>query len=508
MPLKPAEIPISLAAAATAVVLAVSACSAEDGIDGVDGGAAGAGALAGTAGTGGTPSAGGALGAGAPGGNAGASAGGTSAAGGAGAPAGGAAPLPATCAEAAAGYVIEKTALDPALTPPAAMGGGNRSALQLPVAADATSTFVGLTRAEGGVNASVVAIVGGATITTPGAVTGGVVATKDGVAILLFDPNAATGERTWAAVRRVRLDGTQIFQTDLFRSANLTDEDTKGAPEGGRLGYLAATDQVVAYFGHTQRYDDGVRHQGGYLATLDASGAQTVLNGWFGSHNLDRRLLVGDAAASVIGLGDAYPEGIFFSVLGARPQPVVLYPLAAAGNGATNGQLGGMVDVGSEILLPFITNRSVPQDLDAGTWPDIDDTISQQIRDAAGNGTDVGLLRLPKSEMNPRMALTATWLEVARPEGVRLERLKSARYGAGSLTLLAWAEASGSGRQAALSYFTMVIDPSGAVCQPKTALPADAAFTAADDIVRRPDGSIVWASPVAAGLQLVTLRPR
>ena len=39
----------------------------------------------------------------------------------------------------------------------------------------------------------------------------------------------------------------------------------------------------MAYFGHTQRYDDGVRHQGGYLATVDASGAQDLIDGWFGS---------------------------------------------------------------------------------------------------------------------------------------------------------------------------------------------------------------------------------
>jgi hypothetical protein len=299
-----------------------------------------------------------------------------------------------------------------------------------------------------------------------------------------------------------------VFQTDLFRSANLTAEGTKGAPDGGRLGYLPSTDQVVVYFGHTQMYDDGVRHQGGYLATLDAAGVQTVHDGWFGSHNLDRRLLVDDSSAAVIGLGDAYPEGIFFSFLSSRPRPVVLYPLAAAGNGATNGQLGGMVDLGTEIVMPFVTNRSIPQDLDAGTWPDIDETISQQIRDAAANGTDLGLLRLPKNGMNPSAPLTAAWLDVARAEGTRFERLKAARYGSGKLILLGWAEATGGSRNATFQYFTTIIDAAGAVCQPKTALPADAAFTAADDIVRRADGSIVWASPGTSGIQLITLRPR
>jgi hypothetical protein len=353
----------------------------------------------------------------------------------------------------------------------------------------------------------VIAPVGGAAITVPDAVNAGITVTNDGLALLLFDPNTSVDARAWAAVRRVRADGSEVFQTDLFRSPNLDDVGTKGAPSTSRLGYVSGTDQVVAYFAHTQRYDDGVRHQGGYLATLDASGEQTVLSGWFGSHNLDQRLLTDAQGGAVLGLGDAYPEGIFFSFLEARPDTEVLYALASAGNGATNGQLGGMVDLGDEILLPFITNRSIPQDLDAGTWPDIDDTIAQQIRDAAATGTDMGLLRVPKTGMNPDAELEATWLAPAPAMGARLESLKAARYGEGNMILLAWAESTGSNRQATRQYFTMVVDREGAVCQPKTPLAAEFSFTSGDDILRRSDGAIVWATLQGSAVSLVTLTP-
>jgi hypothetical protein len=166
-----------------------------------------------------------------------------------------------------------------------------------------------------------------------------------------------------------------------------------------------------------------------------------------------------------------------------------------------------MVDLGSQIAIAFITNRSIPQDLDAGTWPNIDDAIAQQIRDAAANGTDLGLMQLPKSGTNPSAQLTPVWLDAARPSGARLERLKAVRYGSGNLLLLAWAEATGTTRTPVRQYFTMVVDSAGAVCQPKTPLAEEFALPAADDIVRGPDGSIVWANISGQTIRVVTLTP-
>jgi len=314
-------------------------------------------------------------------------------------------------------------------------------------------------------------------------------------------------QRRWAAVKRLRADGSEIFSVDMFRSANLDDVDTKGAPRTSRLRYVAENDEIVAYFSHTQRYDDGVRHQGGFVGRVSGAGTLEVLDDWWGSHNLDQRLVQEGSSIALVGLGDAFPEGIFYGLAAPRMRTTVIYPLASSGNGATNGQLGGIVDLGDVFLVPFVTNRSVPQDLDAGAWPDIDPAVSMQIREAAANGTDVGILRVPKSGTLPMAGLTATWIEIQRGTNARIQRLKSARYGDGGLTLLAWAEGVGTGRNPMLSYFTMVIDQQGAVCQPRTPLDGKFAFTAGDDIVRGPDGKLVWANVQGTTIQVVTLTP-
>ena len=504
-----------------------TACAADDaqpqtsdnsgGSAGVGGGASGSGGTglasgAGGSGTGGSGADSGTGGSGT-GGSAGSGAGGAAGTGGSGVSgsagsSGGTGPVTVTCAEAAAAYTLSVTPFATNLVPYSASSSwGSSLAAQRPVSVHDDRLYVGFTSEVGDARSAVAVGEDGSTLTVPDAVLGGIAATSDGAAMLLFDPNTSVDARTWAAVVRFEADGTQTYLTDLFRSPNLEDVDTKGAPGSGRLGYVVSSDEVIAYFGHTQRYDDGVRHQGGYLASLDASGTQQLLSGWFGSHNLDQRLFTEASGAAVLGLGDAYPEGIFFSFVNDRPRTTVLYALAAAGNGATNGQLGGVVDLDDELLVPFITNDSIPQDLDAGTWPDIDETIADQIREAAANGTDLGFLLVPKNGSNPEGALEATFVDTALPEGARLERLKAAGYGSGDLVLLAWAETTGGSRNGTSQYFTMIIDRAGAVCQPKTPLAAELAFSNGDDIVRRPNGAIVWSVVKDGVVSLVTLTP-
>jgi hypothetical protein len=289
----------------------------------------------------------------------------------------------------------------------------------------------------------------------------------------------------------------------LFRSANLTDDGTNGAPGTSRFAYLPGTDELLAYFGHT-RMIQGVRHQGGYLATVDASGAQSVIDDWWGSHNLDQRVSVDDAFTGLLGLGDAYPKGIFYSPL-TNARTDVIYTLAGNGQGTVNGQLGGMVDFDDAIVLPFLTNDSISQTLTPGDWPDIDPTISDQIVAAADDQNLLGLLSTPKARQQAE--LVPIWVDTQLTSGAHLDTLKSARYGTGNLILLAWAEVTGTGRDTTRSYFTMVVDRSGAICQPKIPLDAANAFTSGDDIVRRADGSIVWASTSGGGITLVTLTP-
>jgi hypothetical protein len=431
--------------------------------------------------------------------------------GGAGGAAGGAPMLPASCAAAADAYTVTSTMLDASFVvadETRSWGGGLP---RTPVAVEPVSgeVFVGFTRADG--DARAVVIAGESALEEPvvfdGSTVGGIAVTKDGFAALLFDPNEDVDARMWARVERVfpGSGATAAVSTDLFNSPNLDDEGTKGAPTTARFAYVAQNDQLVAYFGHTQRYDDGVRHQGGYLATIDAAGDQELLEGWFGSHNLDQRMLVDGDRVAVLGLGDAFPKGIFFSFIDdARTN--VIYRLAADGVGTTNGQLGGMVDLGDRIALPFITNRSVAQDLDAGEWPDIDEAISMQIRDAAEAGTDMGILFAPKASL-PDGDLEPTWLDPQVTAGARLASLKSVQYGDGELMLLAWVELTGEGRNPTATYFTMIVDSDGTVCQPKTELAASFAFNAGDDLVRKPDGRIAWANVQNDQVQIITLTP-
>jgi hypothetical protein len=50
-------------------------------------------------------------------------------------------------------------------------------------------------------------------------------------------------------------------------------------------------------------------------------------------------------------------------------------------------------------------------------------------------------------------------------------------------------------------------DRDGSVCQPKMPLAAEFAFTSGDEIVRRSDGTIVWATLQGSAVSLVTLTP-
>ncbi|MDH5672922.1 MAG: hypothetical protein OEZ06_12280 [Myxococcales bacterium] len=414
---------------------------------------------------------------------------------------------PASCADAALAYQLETTPLDSSFAPaaPAQVWSGEVAHTPVAVAADGT-VYVGFNVAGGGAMIVRSDAPAGGGFSLPDAAMGALAATADGVAALLFDPNPTVDSRTWATVVRLGSDGSPVFQSDLFRSPNLDDVDTKGGAASGVLAYIAETDTLVPYLGHTQRYDDGVRHQGGYLATIDASGNQSVISGWFGSHNLSQRILVDGARVVTLGLGDAFPKGIFLNYAeGARLQPQVIYRLAADGVGSANAKLGGMVDLGSDIALPFITNLSISQDLDAGAWPNTDEAISMQIRDAAANGTDLGLLLAPKGA-TPGAELAPSWIDLTPSPGARLSRLRSAPYGA-DMILLGWAELTGSEWNPTATFFTMVVDSSGAICQPATQLPAGHGWASGDDIKALPDGSITWANAEGGGIQLVRLVP-
>jgi hypothetical protein len=412
-------------------------------------------------------------------------------------------------------YALTSNKLPASLVPALNTGGWGEAPAGLPLGVDpATSrVYVGFTvKTASSYSANIVAEDGTGLITVPDAIDGGIAVTPNGFGILLFDPASSQAERKWAAVARLGTDGSRQYSTDLFRSANLTDENTKGEPSTSRLVYVAAADQLLAYFGHTMMVS-GTRHQGGYLAMVNAAGTQTVLSSWFGSHNLDQRALADGQKAAVLGLGDAYPRGIIFAAVSATSKPGQgnsIYPLAANGVGAANGQLGGIQDGGDVYVIPFVTNRSLAQDFSAGEWPNTDQTKSDQIAAAAAYGTDLGLLRMSKTTAAPSGGLTATWLDAKRGAELGVDtaisQLKSARY-CGGYYLLAWKETSTASGSKTSGFFTLVVDGNGTVIQPKARLPTGYDFMAGDDFVTRPDGRISWSNYVGNQITVVTLTP-
>lgn len=417
--------------------------------------------------------------------------------------------LPASCSAAASPYTVSATTLDQSVVPvqvPNYWGGTGTPEMRAMVAVDSMNkVYAGVIEQNGSSYSTVIAAEGSTAanmITLPDAILGGLAVTSDGFGALLYDPKTVD-QRLWAQVKRLALDGTEKFSTDLFRSANLTDDMTRGNPARGRLGYLSGTDELVAYFGHMQMLQ-GNRHQGGYVAKLSASGTQTVLNGWFGSHNIDQRLTVDGTRVALLGLGDAYPVGFFFSFLESLNTNVI-YTVAGNGQGDANGKIGGMFALSDVIVASFVTDRSISQTLSAGTWPNLDQTIASQIAQGAVNGTDVGLLLIPKTALSSGN-LTPIWVNVAPSSGAQIGYLKSAQYGSSDLILLAWAELTGSQFAPTAAYYTMVVDRTGATCQPKQSL--DPMYGLGyDDIVRRPDGAIVWANGQGGRAHIVTLSP-
>jgi hypothetical protein len=419
---------------------------------------------------------------------------------------------PVSCAQPLGPYKVTASMLDASFVPAAAgnnWGGAGDQDVRTMVAVDPATNkvYVGWSQSDGQALASMIAAEGGAAsaaIKIPNSVLGGLAVTKDGLGALLYDPNPSVDQRLWAAVKRVSFTGDAKFSTDLFRSANLTDDMTKGNPARGRLSYIENTDVLVAYFGHMQLLQ-GVRHQGGYFATLSASGAQTVLSGWFGSHNLDQRLLIDGTHAAALSLGDAYPKGFYFS-FSERPQTKVIYTVAVSGDGAANGQVGGLTVLSDVLVASFVTDRSIAPTVTAGDWPNIDATISMQIRNGATNGTDVGLLVFPKTAV-PAAEVAPIWVNLQPASGAHIASLKTVRYGSGDALLLAWAETTGTWTSKTATYYTMVVDRSGAVCQAKQKLEPGFELSY-DDMVRRSDGAIVWANGLGNRVHVVTLTPQ
>ncbi len=386
---------------------------------------------------------------------------------------------PSDCSAAVAPYTITVTELDAAFVPAIDRFWWGGEVPNLPLVVDAQNQlFVGLT---GELGATLVAV--GETaprVTVPGARLGGLAVTSDGFALLLHDGSIVEEEeRLWSSVRRVDTSGVTQFETEFFRSSNLEDVGTKGEAGTGRLAYVPASDTLVAYFGHQQRYDDGVRHQGGYLATVDSAGVEERLSGWHGSHNLDQRIAVlRDGRVGLFALGDTYPPGLIFEWLN-EPDTTVVHD-------QTEAQLGDIVELSNLLVLTFLDGQSFYDAETGGGEP---------------SATRIGLITVePGQALGP---LEPRFLEPEKESGTTMTYLHAVPYGpSGELMLVAWRETA----QRDERFFTMVLDRAGTVCQPKTELASEHGFLG-DDFRLRPDGTISYTNAVDGRIRVITLTP-
>ena len=392
---------------------------------------------------------------------------------------------PTDCSSAVAPYEVSVTPVSGSPVPviDGFHWGGEYTNLPVAIGPDGVA-YVGLSFDDGGtLHTGVVAETGGGTIVdVSGARIGAFTTTSDGFGLLLFEP-VEVDQRRWASVGRYGTNGQELFNVDLFRSANLDDLETRGEPATGRIEYLTSDDELLAYFGHTNRFPDdpGVRHEGGYVATVDSAGAIQVHGDWFGSHNLDQRIDVRTADdVLLLGLGDAYPEGVFADRLADNVNPQVL-------NGILSAQLGDMVPLSDRRVITLIGGYSF--------W-------DVSVDDGAPTAAQLGLMTLPTD--GGLGLLSINYLPTTPEAGGRMTYLKSAPYGPGDLILLAWKEREAQGSPA--TFYTMVVDADGNVCQPKQTLDGQYEFLG-DDFAVRPNGEIVWANAQGGQVNLVTLTP-
>lgn len=144
-------------------------------------------------------------------------------------------------------------------------------------------------------------------------------------------------------VSRFNSAGTQIFATRIFGDQPQAQVNSKGEPgyfSSARMAYHPGAQNLILYAGHSQRWPDNIRHQGGFVATMSLTGTFQVLNGWYSSHNFDQRLLVDGDNFYTLAHGDAFPRALQFASWGAT---------AAAGPSDSDNYLSIPGDVGDNV---------------------------------------------------------------------------------------------------------------------------------------------------------------
>lgn len=274
----------------------------------------------------------------------------------------------------------------------------------------------------------------------------------------------------------ITADGTKIFDQLVFGDKAPTEVGSKGEPGAagtGRVIYNEATNTVGYYLAHQQRWPDGVRHQGGYIGSLQPNGTNlTRADGWFFSHNFDQRLISSGSSFYALAHGDSYPRALGMSrwnIAGGvltKQFDVQYHKIPGmGGDNRTDCLTGGLVELngGKHFAALFATaNERKAQD------------VGITLIDANG------------------MVVTTRWLTTYQ-DGQKATFPRIARYE--QQVFAAWEECAG----ASIRMRVMLLSPDlTQVFVDKTL--ADLELPTTYDLVNLTDGSIAWVIPKSGKL--------
>lgn len=283
-----------------------------------------------------------------------------------------------------------------------------------------------------------------------------------------YSKDNAFGNKNFAYwITRFDKTGNQIFSTQIFGDKHTDSTWSKGTPgdaSSGRIAYNRTTGKIGFYCGHTMKWDDGVRHQGGFVGFMTKTGAFDTANGWFYSHNFDQRLAVVDSFYYMLAHGDAYPRALGFSKWndkspkGKKLVDVQYFAIpGTVGDNATKTQTGSFIPLSDGTFGIVFTSSVNRQNYDVC------------YKRITGNG----------------VVLDSVWL-TAYPAATFAIFSKIAIYG--KCVLLTWEEVTNK----IPVVQTMVIDYSGNILSTKKTASA-AALSPFYDLVTLPCGDIIWA---------------
>lgn len=291
-------------------------------------------------------------------------------------------------------------------------------------------------------------------------------------------------------ITRLSEQGHTIFNTRIFGSQPAGETWAKGEPgeaASGRIAYNPATNRIGFYTGHTMKWDDGIRHQGGYIGFLNAKGQQltrtnsnSVLGDtWFFSHNFNQRMIVADGKYITLAHGDAYPRALGFNVwnddtttTSNELQTNYFDIPGAQGDNTTHTETGGIVELNDGNFGVIFAS-----------------SVNREKRDVC----------FKKISPEGQVLLTK-WLTSNTGTDAYLPRI--ARKGPETI-FIAWAQYED---YTGITQF-LEIDYSGSIVAAQKAMP-EIALQPYYDLINLPNGDIVWAvGKEAHKLTVYRIRP-